>query len=158
MKHLKQFNETNDINYKDQITKLCNDNLAYLKDGGFEYDINSTPNNKVFNIVIQKEVASGVLPWSEIAANNKKREFTWNDIKYDFIPFVELLSSGNLFKPYEFLFIEMENEGNIARYEQQEYHLPSVLNDSIDDDKVIVRVNIYIVIKEKSRLKRFFGL
>lgn len=157
MKHLERFNEAN-INYKEQITKLCNDNLAYLKDGGFEYDINSTPNNKVFNIIIQKEVTSDVLPWSEIAANNKKKEFTWNDIKYDFIPFIELLSSGNLFKPYEFLFIEVENEGNLARYKQQEYHLPSVLKDSIDDDKVIVRIGVYIVIREKSRLKRLFGL
>lgn len=154
MKHLKSFNETKDTKYKDQITKLCDDNLAYLKDGGFEYNINSTPNNKVFNIIINKKVSDFI----RVSLDDlKKREFTWLDIKYDFIPFVELLSNG-IFKPYEFLFMEIKNEGNLARYEQQEYNLSKVLNDSIDDDKVIVRVNIYIVIKEKSRLKRFFGL
>lgn len=156
MKHLKRFNESSD-DISSQIEKFCDDNLAYLKDIGFEYDINWPHNSKIFNIVIQKEVVSGVLPWSEIESNNKKREFTWLDIKYDFIPFVELLNSSKVFEPYQFSFMEIDDKSYY--YSQKiDYKLSDILDDVIDDNTIFIRLAVYIKLKEKSILKRFFGI
>ena len=156
MKHLKRFNESSD-DISSQIEKFCDDNLAYLKDIGFEYDINWPHNSKIFNIVIQKEVVSGVLPWSEIESNNKKREFTWLDIKYDFIPFVELLNSSKVFEPYQFSFMEIDDKSYY--YSQKiDYKLSDILEDVIDDNTIFIRLAVYIKLKEKSILKRFFGI
>ncbi len=74
MRYLRRFNES--IIDTKEIEDLCNEYLAYLKDDNFEISIKS--NNFIYGISI----------------NIEKRDnsvFEWEDIKYDFLPFIEEL-------------------------------------------------------------------
>jgi hypothetical protein len=73
MRYLKTFES---ILSKD-IKKFCEDNLAYLVDIGFSIDISEDRHyDNAYSIYI----------------TNKDNSFKWDDIKYDFIPFFELLN------------------------------------------------------------------
>ena len=77
MRYLKTFESKIE---EDSITKFCEDNLAYLIDAGFNIVVTENTDNKgeltnEYEIFIEK--SSG---------------FKWDDLKYDFVPFLELLT------------------------------------------------------------------
>jgi hypothetical protein len=74
MKYLRRFNES--IIDTKEIEDLCNEYLAYLKDDNFEISIKS--NNFIYGISITIEKRDNSV-------------FEWEDIKYDFLPFIEEL-------------------------------------------------------------------
>jgi len=81
MRYLKTFESKVE---EDSIRKFCEDNLAYLIDAGFEIDVTENKDNKgeltnEYEIFIEKSSTSD-------------KGFKWADLKYDFIPFLELLS------------------------------------------------------------------
>lgn len=77
MKYLKIFEIYNRSYYfnPEHVKKFCEDNLAYLLDA--EFVINTNFNLTNIHISIKKG----------------SEGFKWNDIKYDFIPFLELLNN-----------------------------------------------------------------
>lgn len=99
MRYLKTFESKIE---EDSIRKFCEDNLAYLIDAGFEIDVTENKDNKgeptnEYEIFIEKSSASD-------------KGFKWADLKYDFIPFLELLSmkyeiinGGNKVKDLKFV-------------------------------------------------------
>ena len=96
MRYLKTFESKVE---EDSIRKFCEDNLAYLIDAGFEIDVteNKGELTNEYEIFIEKSSTSD-------------RGFKWVDLKYDFVPFLELLSmnyeiinGGNKFKDFKFV-------------------------------------------------------
>lgn len=75
MRHLKRFNEG--VNYK-ALHEFCDENLAFLIDKGFHIDILQSRYNSGTDITITKNKGDGF--------------FEWEDVKYDFIPFILLLN------------------------------------------------------------------
>lgn len=119
MRYLRPFNESIDIN---ELQKLCDNTLAYLKDEGFEIVIkeqtidndvknrynkvknNRTGREQVIRITISKS------DYKRVGNSSKGSLFEWNDIKDDLIPFLELLRDNDNYKwyvisGYEVLFI-----------------------------------------------------
>ena len=83
-----------DVGHEQTVTtNICEDNLAYLIDAGFEIDVTKNKDNKgeltnEYEIFIEKSSALHHL--------SADRGFKWDDLKYDFVPFLELLSmKGN---------------------------------------------------------------
>lgn len=89
MKYLKTFERSYYFN-PDEVRKFCEDNLAYLLDTGFVVKTN----NNLTNI--------------HISIKKRGKEFKWDDIKYDFIPFLELLHNK-----YKIQFGDYSNFENI---------------------------------------------
>jgi hypothetical protein len=78
MIYLKRFNEGINQGTIDHLRIFCEESLAYLADANF------------YVIVVPKEKDGKIV----IALGNKKYGgYSWNDIKYDYIPFLELLKS-----------------------------------------------------------------
>ena len=104
MRYLKTFESKIE---EDSIRKFCEDNLAYLIDAGFEIDVTKNKDNKgeltnEYEIFIEKSSALHHL--------SADRGFKWDDLKYDFVPFLELLSmkyeiinGGDKVKDYKFV-------------------------------------------------------
>lgn len=78
MKYLKSFN--------------IQDDLMYLKDNGFDINlISCTENNTPINLQNQIKSLGKFSDFSNLKIS-KEQKFNWIDIKYDFIPFLELIS------------------------------------------------------------------
>ncbi len=77
MKHLKRFNES--IIDGTELHKLGDENLAFLVDKGFEFEILENRYNGGIDFSIFKKGGDGF--------------FTWEEVKYDIIPFLLLLNS-----------------------------------------------------------------
>jgi hypothetical protein len=75
MKYLMRFNET----IADDINKLCDDYLSFLKDNGFTCNVDNF--NKYTKYL---SIYKGYDEW-------KKVRFNWSEVSDDFIPFLELL-------------------------------------------------------------------
>ncbi len=74
MKYLKKFFENN-VNFKENLLKFCNDNLSYLLDEGFEVSVSEFDDCYTIFIQLRKN------PFY----------FYYKNIKNDFIPFFEFL-------------------------------------------------------------------
>ncbi len=103
MKYLKKFNESESIiNYSD-IKKFCEDNLAYLIDSGFSVDVSFHSNGEFLIVKLLK------------IENDMYLHFYWDDIKDDFIPFLQVLSDKyNFNNDVSFNYARSEN-GNIKK-------------------------------------------
>lgn len=80
MKHLKRFNESVDM--EAELKSFTEDCLAYLMDEGL-------------NVEVEKSVEIHAFRQEgyDISLFNSTREFTWNQIKDYYIPFIQLLSN-----------------------------------------------------------------
>ena len=74
MKYLKKYNES--VSFENQLETFCKENLAYLIDEGYY-------------VGLDEEVEDE--DYLRITFTNMGKNFNWNDIKEDFIPFLELL-------------------------------------------------------------------
>ncbi len=83
MKYLKKFNESARelVSLRNKLKIFCDENLAYLIDDG--YSIYQSSDSGKISIIIAKTAL----------VNNMATKFTWDEVKYDFIPFYELLKS-----------------------------------------------------------------
>jgi hypothetical protein len=80
MIHIKIFETFNDIN---SLEEFCNESLANLIDAGFYIKITTQKYNpNVFFIKLYK-----------IDKSDYKNWFRWDDVKDDYIPFLEILAS-----------------------------------------------------------------
>ena len=82
MKYLIGFNEN-----LDEFEKFCRDNLAYLLDEGFGFEKISRDGNHYISMCLYKKDPRRTSP-----ALVHTSGFYWNDIKDDFIPFLELFN------------------------------------------------------------------
>ena len=136
MKYLKSFNE-NTIAKLDAI-EFCKNSLIYLIDEGFEitelsermYGSTDVTNDDINRIWLFKKV------------NGKKSYFRWDDIKDDYIPFLQLLAEKYTILKYDDLKRENPtikfrikntdyNLSNGLSNKSKNYSLVSVLNDDI---------------------------
>lgn len=85
MIHLKRFNEKIQWNRdRPELLKFCEEYLAYLLDEGFDVSVR----------LYEKENRSyrdGIRDEGYISIQSKNNTFKWNDVKEDFIPFLEML-------------------------------------------------------------------
>ena len=82
MKYLIRFNEN-----LNEFEKFCRDNLAYLLDEGFGFEKISSDGNHYLSMCFYKKDTRRTSP-----AHVHTSGFYWNDIKDDFIPFLELFN------------------------------------------------------------------
>lgn len=109
MRYLRKFNES--IN--DDLQSFCNDNLAYLIDEGFRVKVDRTENNQV-----KIEIHKFYFPnWTK---------FTWDDVKDDVIPFLDILRDKYSF----FEDIKFVSEDQYYNYFYLEYKYDDVIDDT----------------------------
>jgi RNA recognition motif-containing protein len=88
MRYLKKFNESASQEVSiEELVKFCDEYLAYLKDSGFDISITKPADvlkkyTSHLNYIIIRLFKKG----------NTNYKFDWSEIKYDFIPFFEILS------------------------------------------------------------------
>jgi hypothetical protein len=83
MKYVKFFEE---FGYEEtkELIKFCKENLAYLIDDGYKVVIENR-NKDLLKISLHKPIDMNNPDWTRLI------KFNFSDIKYDFIPFLELL-------------------------------------------------------------------
>ena len=87
MKHLKRFNEKIQWNKdRPELLEFCEDNLAYLLDKNFAVSVRLYPmRNNTYSGGIRDEGYISIYP------NRHGVTFKWNEVKDDFITFLEML-------------------------------------------------------------------
>jgi hypothetical protein len=87
MKHLKRFNEKIQWNKdRPELLEFCEDNLAYLLDKNFDVSVRLYPmRNNTYSGGIRDEGYISIYP------NRHGVTFKWNEVKDDFITFLEML-------------------------------------------------------------------
>ncbi len=122
MEHIKSFDEL----YLDDIEKFCNDNLAYILDDGFMFRIRPIKtfnySNSSFYIVLYNDLKS----------------FKWDDIKNDFIPFLQLFSEKYKTNKVTFTLNNLNDMKNII-----DISYDKIINDKLFDPEGYWKDNIY---------------
>ncbi len=136
MKYLKMFNESISL-LKDELRKFSEDYLAYIIDKGLEIKITDGTGIED-NIWMNAGVTPGYIAIViRINRINRNKLFTWDEIKYDILPFIEVLNNkykiGDIYLTKRNGFILSLLETGFRR----EYSNP-LLNE-IEIDKVISR-------------------
>ena len=109
MRYLRRFNES----ITDDLQSFCNDNLAYIIDEGFRVKVDRYEDNQV-----KIEIHKFYFPnWTK---------FTWDDVKDDVIPFLDILRDKYSF----FEDIKFVSEDQYYNYFNLEYKYDDVINDS----------------------------
>lgn len=128
MKYLKSFNE-NKINFIDNLKSFCDNHLAFLIDNGFIVRTHSKKNDYCIEII---------KGWSD-GRFISVTDFTWDEIKDDFIPFFEMLSNKYIIDDCNF-------RGDMETLNTREISisLNDILDDKVDD----------ILIDEKNSINR----
>jgi hypothetical protein len=126
MKYLKKFNE-NKVD-KEDLKKFIDQYLAFLIDMGFEY-----------NITIERDDYDNELWCFNIGKagddyDEVSNYFKWDDVKYDMIPFFEILSKK--FQVYGDVYFYYKTGLNY-------YDINNVIN-GIELNKSLYRIEFYI--------------
>lgn len=142
MRYIKTF-ESHDEDYEDEVIfreelqTFCDDYLAFLKDDGYSVSITERNHKYEYRIRLMKLVKT------KTPSLYEKAEFDWNNIKEDFIPFLEVLDSTYNIDSYgsdiEVTFIE--------NLQHNEYNLKKIESDSFKSFKLS---EIYINIRGKN--------
>ena len=134
MKFLRNFNESNDR--KDELVKLTNNHLVYLKDDYINFTIR--------RLNIKKDKKNGYeLKIQRYHPSDEGNGifFNWNDIKYDLISFCEMLVD-NSFKIDEAYFFDDHDDKN--RKQCLTFNYDDIINDKIGDI-ILYDVRLFIV-------------
>jgi hypothetical protein len=131
LENARAYNYISFENKYDLLKEFCDDNLAYLKDAGFVYKVDESVVN-LYNS--NQEVCIKII-------RRDLKEFTWEDVKYDLIPFVQLLRRKysmkrkfRYYKPSTNLHNGIQNESNITE----------IINDTIPNDTKILSLYLYL--------------
>jgi hypothetical protein len=131
MIHLETLSAFISKNKKNDLEKLCNNHLAYLIDSGYDVSVN--------------EKHSGIYPlksvhYSIIIVN---KGFKWEDIKYDFMTFLEILTNSYKIDKKHIRFYHKSNNFFFPEM-HTDYNKEQILNDNIDSDIEIFQIEIKI--------------
>jgi hypothetical protein len=118
---------------KSDLEKICKENLAYLIDEGYEISVN--------------EIQTGIHPFKSvhysIAINNKdynKVLFKWDDIKYDFMAFFEILTNNyKIYKKYIRFFYKSDDNFFFPEM-HKDYNKEQILTDNIDSNNELLKL------------------
>jgi hypothetical protein len=116
MRYLRKFNESADGGFSD-FKKFCEDSLAYLIDDGFRVKVDAEDNT--LSILIHKFSFPN---WTN---------FTWDDVKDDVIPLLELLKEKYYFNENISFIGEDLNYNNFYL----SYKYDNILNDNFPLEK-----------------------
>lgn len=125
-------NNNKEITLQSTLEKFCKDNLAYLIDYGFEVKIDREwgTSDRIYDIKIFKH-GNDVLGF---------KTFRWDDIKYDFMQFIILLTNNyELFDYITFYDFTTENQ----KKDMVMYCIDEIIDDKVKDVnlyKIIIRV------------------
>lgn len=116
MKHLKRFNESlrKGIEDKQKVDKLVGEYLAYLTDAGYHIRLQEA------RLISNDNTASPLHRFITVSFKNPTEVFKCEDIKYDFIPFLEILPKYFKIKKIEFHTLD---------YNKYEYSLDYLVED-----------------------------
>jgi hypothetical protein len=118
------------------VNDLCEQHLVYLQDNEFRYfiDINEDINSDLYN---QGDVI--------FTLQKNREEFSWDDIKDRFIPFLIMLKRD--FKPLsdiEFILGGANTYTNVIWSTNEKFEINLLINDAIDSYSNIVEIIIKI--------------
>jgi hypothetical protein len=102
--YLKKFNESTSQEVSiEELEEFCNDYLAYLKDSGFDISI-----TKPADVLKKYTSHLNYISIKLFKKDNINYKFDWSEIKYDFVPFFEILiTKYKLDKLYDDFCIEV---------------------------------------------------
>lgn len=120
----------------DLIQKWIDDHFAYLKDANFNYKV--------------KDAKDCIY----ITFTNTKGVFTWEDFKYDFLPFLELTKQKyNIDKNIQYY--QEVSRYNLCR-EITTVNIKNILDDTIKDYTKMNGVVIYLYHKHSTFMENLF--
>ncbi len=118
MKYLVKFNES--TSSLSEIKKFSEENLAYLIDQGFLVKVGFHSSGNIMTMLLTKPT------------NNINYRLYWDDIKDDFIPFLQVLFKKYNFSNYlSFNYARSESNGVISFTGTIKIHIDDVINDNI---------------------------
>ena len=127
MRYLRRFNES----ITDDLEIFCKENLAYLIDEGFKVDVGIYKigySDSMLDNQVKIEIHNFYFPnWTK---------FTWDDVKDDVIPFLEILRDKYSF----FEDIKFVSEDQHYNYFNLEYKYDDVINDSFTLNQDLDRI------------------
>lgn len=141
MRYLRKFNESkNPQEIFNDVKKLCEESLVYLLDDPL-YRLEFFSIQNTLSIVFSK----------------KESSFSWDDIKEDYIPFIEILNSKYNIHTLErtgkhisvdYLKEYQERDGSeppkeVFRQEYKDYTLEEILNDEVNI-KNLMRIKVIL--------------
>lgn len=142
MKHIKLFEYFEDNNFVNTLQDFCNDNLAFLIDD--DYRVNT---DEEFGMKNRKEVISITISrhdFFKYKEHIKGKRFNYNDIKDDFIPFLELLTDKYSEYEYDLKFLTIDVDevkltgisdtiqtSALLPYKESIYDVNYIINDNI---------------------------
>lgn len=104
MKYIKTFNESVYQNqFDNELSKFCKEYLVYIIDRNFEVHVQKDRKGNT-KIEIYKK-----------SKTNPYTNFTWNEVKYDFIPFFQILDTKYELKSD---FVNAFNEINLPSFQK----------------------------------------
>lgn len=127
-------------NKYDLLKEFCDENLAYLKDSGFVYKVDESvvnfydSNQEVCIKIIRRDI----------------KKFTWEDVKYDLIPFVQLLRKKYSLKRKFRIFSDSSISGYRSTYRIEtnerdiEKNITEIISDAIPDNIEMYSIHLYI--------------
>lgn len=127
MRYIKTFESHDDEDYENEkifrkeLQIFCDGYLAYIFDDGFSVSLTEKNHKYEYRVRLMKLVKA------RTASLYEKAEFDWNDIKEDFIPFLEMLNTSYNIDSYgsdiEVTFIEnlQHNEYNLEKIESDDF-------------------------------------
>ncbi len=156
LENARAYNYISFENKYDLLKEFCDDNLAYLKDAGFVYKVDESVVNHYDS---NQEVCIKII-------RRDLNEFTWEDVKYDLIPFVQLLRRKYSMKRKFRIFTNNSTSGyrsteNLwdAAYKIEtnekdiEKNITEIINDTIPDN--IEMYSIYLYLNNRVSDKRW---
>ena len=130
--------DPNLIELVSNIKKLADESLAYLHDDGFSISVRRSSYCPTFGYLPEFTIEKRKEKFNEYtnSCRNTKVNFTWEEIKDDFIPFIEMCNEKYLFM-------------NVAIFNTFGFHqvqIDDLINDNLNPTllKDIVGIRFYI--------------
>ena len=151
MKHLRKFSalhslleQSNESINKEELQDFCDTYLAYLLDEGYSIEASEIGFGE-YALVLRNENRPTDVPIDSELFVNIWMQFTWEEVKDQFIPFLHILSKQyTITRSIKFWVLNKKfDRGTERPFIDYDYNLPMILEDRVSLEEV-VQINIYL--------------
>jgi hypothetical protein len=133
MRYIKLF-ESYDFGKEEEVREYFKENIPYLIDKGFS----------IYSAEYRKFATSGTKKLEITLAKTDGNPFSWEEVKYDFIPLLEVVSKKYKLSE-KILFIGYKDIDDKSAYNNFRTY-DDIINDNVNDNVSIYRIRIIIEI------------
>jgi hypothetical protein len=135
MKYIRKFNES----ITTDIQEFCNNNLAYLIDDGYRIIYRSTGFSEEYWTMGSINDNIDYTSVNITKVDSRMSNFTWHDVRDEFIPFINILSRNYTISSIKFKYNitrngRMKSKSIVA---SKHVKLSDIINDRIEDMSIV---------------------